>query len=283
MESEFKKDLNPAPKSKPARLCITVDKFFKPVHIKIISNELRDYNRYCRNEAADALLHQTPDILQRRVVSFEFQDPKMIPPISPDNNDSYLKQIREMSKHPNNHISIMYDKYLRDDIGLFISKVPRQHLISRYGIVPDSPHTINIPELYDGTNKPLVRDVLLHNNFLDCELIESPQSSWLFTDTDSGIKQMSAFSTSISSTPAWTSIGSPSQQYGLTETICRGRQINLQWMILRKTICCWQMRSKRKKSRSGKSLLNMILALIPKTTGDSSVNTPMTLLTAVTK
>lgn len=157
MESEFKKDLNPAPKSKPARLCITVDKFFKPVHIKIISNELRDYNRYCRNEAADALLHQTPDILQRRVVSFEFQDPKMIPPISPDNNDSYLKQIREMSKHPNNHISIMYDKYLRDDIGLFISKVPRQHLISRYGIVPDSPHTINIPELYDGTNKPLVR------------------------------------------------------------------------------------------------------------------------------
>ena len=91
------------------------------------------------------------------------------------------------------------------------------------------------------------------------------------------------FSTSISSTPAWTSIGSPSQQYGLTETICRGRQINLQWMILRKTICCWQMRSKRKKSRSGKSLLNMILALIPKTTGDSSVNTPMTLLTAVTK
>lgn len=40
---------------------------------------------------------------------------------------------------------------------------------------------------------PLVRDVLLHNNFLDCELIESPQSSWLFTDTDSGIKQMSAF------------------------------------------------------------------------------------------
>ena len=193
MESEFKKDLNPAPKSKPARLCITVDKFFKPVHIKIISNELRDYNRYCRNEAADALLHQTPDILQRRVVSFEFQDPKMIPPISPDNNDSYLKQIREMSKHPNNHISIMYDKYLRDDIGLFISKVPRQHLISRYGIVPDSPHTINIPELYDGTNKPLVRDVLLHNNFLDCELIESPQSSWLFTDTDSGIKQMSAF------------------------------------------------------------------------------------------
>lgn len=55
MESEFKKDLNPAPKSKPARLCITVDKFFKPVHIKIISNELRDYNRYCRNEAADAL------------------------------------------------------------------------------------------------------------------------------------------------------------------------------------------------------------------------------------
>ena len=49
MESEFKKDLNPAPKSKPARLCITVDKFFKPVHIKIISNELRDYNRYCRN------------------------------------------------------------------------------------------------------------------------------------------------------------------------------------------------------------------------------------------
>lgn len=193
MESEFKKDLNPAPKSKPARLCITVDKFFKLVHIKIISNELRDYNRYCRNEAADALLHQTPDILQRRVVSFEFQDPKMIPPISPDNNDSYLKQIREMSKHPNNHISIMYDKYLRDDIGLFISKVPRQHLISRYGIVPDSPHTINIPELYDGTNKPLVRDVLLHNNFLDCELIESPQSSWLFTDTDSGIKQMSAF------------------------------------------------------------------------------------------
>lgn len=87
----------------------------------------------------------------------------------------------------------MYDKYLRDDIGLFISKVPRQHLISRYGIVPDSPHTINIPELYDGTNKPLVRDVLLHNNFLDCEFIESPQSSWLFTDTDSGIKQMSAF------------------------------------------------------------------------------------------
>lgn len=76
MESEFKKDLNPAPKSKPARLCITVDKFFKPVHIKIISNELRDYNRYCRNEAADALLHQTPDILQRRVVSFEFPGPE---------------------------------------------------------------------------------------------------------------------------------------------------------------------------------------------------------------
>lgn len=180
--------------SSGSALCILVDGMGKPLHMQIIGNSSVQFHDLCRDEAANALLKHSTEVLAYKIHRFNIINGKFIPYKEPVISKNDLDKLLGKSISKENGVKYFYTSPLRDYIDELIRAVPQKYLWNHYGISSAGTQNIDYVENCCVENHQLTWDVLKFNDYREHNLIETPKGGWLFDNTTAGYKEMIRFS-----------------------------------------------------------------------------------------
>lgn len=180
--------------SSGSALCILVDGMGKPLHMQIIGNSSVQFHDLCRDEAANALLKHSTEVLAYKIHRFNIINGNFIPDKEPVISKNDLDKLLGKSISNENGVKYFYTSPLRDYIDELIRAVPQKYLWNHYGISSAGTQNIDYVENCCVENHQLTWDVLKFNDYREHNLIETPKGGWLFDNTTAGYKEMIRFS-----------------------------------------------------------------------------------------
>ena len=166
----------------------------KPLHMQIIGNSSVQFHDLCRDEAANALLKHSTEVLAYKIHRFNIINGNFIPDKEPVISKNDLDKLLGKSISKENGVKYFYTSPLRDYIDELIRAVPQKYLWNHYGISSAGTQNIDYVENCCVENHQLTWDVLKFNDYREHNLIETPKGGWLFDNTTAGYKEMIRFS-----------------------------------------------------------------------------------------
>lgn len=173
--------------SKSGFLCVLKDGNDNPLHMRIIKSGYEYSQAHYRDEAAAAILKQSPDVLSYTIEKYRFLDMNGIPDIHTNTFQDILQYIRTQDNTGQESISPYHtSEMLKPHIELLISKVPEDRINKKYAIPGNFARNIHYLAEFCTTNPAFATDVLKYNDYHSYQLIETSKGNWLFDSSHNG-------------------------------------------------------------------------------------------------
>lgn len=171
---------------KAAYLWVLKDDHDKPLHMRVVRADYNLSHAQYRDEAAAAILKQSPDVLNYKIEKYRFGNINDLNDSNANTFEEVLEYIKAQDKQGRNISPYHTSEMLKPHIELLIDKVPEEHINKKYAITGNYARNLNYLTKFCMTNPAFAADVLKYNDYHSYHLIETPKGNWMFDMTDKG-------------------------------------------------------------------------------------------------